>query len=156
MDENTALNHFIPFGASHRAPSPTGGRRSMFASMSSRPSHPEHIIYENTQYKYMMNWVPAQPTTPDQTIASTSAIAQQFNTSSYQSSISPYILDRGNGVYTRLIPADLLPPLNEVPPVEVVQGNSIVLPGRGISYGQMLTLKVSPADYIELVSHSLA
>lgn len=70
------------------------------------------------------------------------AFAPQEQATPYPNNISPFILDRGNGIYTRLIPADLLPPLNEVPPLEAVQGNSIVLSGRGMGYGQILTLKV--------------
>ncbi|KAK7397853.1 hypothetical protein QQX98_012787 [Neonectria punicea] len=39
-----------------------------------------------------------------------------------------YCLDRGNGQYTRLVPADLLPPLNEVPARQPGPGGMVVLP----------------------------
>lgn len=42
-----------------------------------------------------------------------------------------YCLDRGNGQFTRLIPADMLPPLNEVPAREETRGGMIVLPPLG-------------------------
>lgn len=40
----------------------------------------------------------------------------------------PYFLERENGQFTRLIPADTLPPLNEVPPREVSTKGHYVLP----------------------------
>lgn len=39
-----------------------------------------------------------------------------------------YYLDRGNGELTRLIPADVLPPLNEIPPRECEATGMVVLP----------------------------
>ncbi|KAI1631727.1 hypothetical protein F4809DRAFT_653798 [Biscogniauxia mediterranea] len=39
-----------------------------------------------------------------------------------------YCYDRGNGQYTRLIPADMLPPLRDVPAVQQSCSNMIVLP----------------------------
>ncbi|KAG3176617.1 hypothetical protein PC129_g25546, partial [Phytophthora cactorum] len=39
-----------------------------------------------------------------------------------------YCLDRGNGQYTRLVPADVLPPLNEVPARQPGPGGMVVLP----------------------------
>lgn len=39
-----------------------------------------------------------------------------------------YYLNRGDGQVTRLIPADVLPSLNEIPPRELVQRGMIVLP----------------------------
>ncbi|PHH62466.1 hypothetical protein CDD81_7113 [Ophiocordyceps australis] len=39
-----------------------------------------------------------------------------------------YYLDRGNGQMTRLIPADVLPPLNEIPPRETRSLGMVVLP----------------------------
>lgn len=41
-----------------------------------------------------------------------------------------YCLDRGNGQVTRLIPADALPPLNEVPAREAERRGLVVLPAR--------------------------
>jgi hypothetical protein len=39
-----------------------------------------------------------------------------------------YYLNRGDGQVTRLIPADVLPSLNEIPPRELEQRGMIVLP----------------------------
>lgn len=39
-----------------------------------------------------------------------------------------YVIDRGNGEYTRLIPADMLPPLQHVPAREPRQESMIILP----------------------------
>lgn len=39
-----------------------------------------------------------------------------------------YVIERGNGEYTRLIPADMLPPLPQVPAREPRQEGMIVLP----------------------------
>ncbi|PNY26241.1 Uncharacterized protein TCAP_03829 [Tolypocladium capitatum] len=39
-----------------------------------------------------------------------------------------YCLDRGNGQFTRLIPADVLPPLNEIPATEANRVGMVVLP----------------------------
>lgn len=47
-----------------------------------------------------------------------------------------YYLNRGDGQVTRLIPADVLPSLNEIPPRELEQRGMIVLPlPRGIQPG---------------------
>lgn len=55
-----------------------------------------------------------------------------------------YCVDRGNGEYTMLIPADMLPPLNEVPARQTQPHGMVILP----SFGQQasarpFTLKVS-------------
>lgn len=42
-----------------------------------------------------------------------------------------YCLDRGNGEFTRLIPADLLPALNEVPARETIPHGMVILPPLG-------------------------
>ena len=42
-----------------------------------------------------------------------------------------YCLDRGNGEFTRLIPADLLPALNEVPARETSPHGMVILPSLG-------------------------
>ncbi|KAL2202746.1 hypothetical protein CC79DRAFT_1372901 [Sarocladium strictum] len=56
--------------------------------------------------------------------------------------LQPYVLDRGNGQFTRLIPADTLPPLNEVPAREASAVGKVVL--QPISPSERrLTLKVS-------------
>jgi hypothetical protein len=56
--------------------------------------------------------------------------------------LQPYVLDRGNGQFTRLIPADTLPPLNEVPAREASAEGKVVL--QPISPSERrLTLKVS-------------
>lgn len=39
-----------------------------------------------------------------------------------------YCLDRGNGQFTRLIPADMLPPLSDIPPRETKADGMYVLP----------------------------
>lgn len=44
-----------------------------------------------------------------------------------------YYLNRGNGELTRLIPADMLPSLNEIPPREPERRGMVVLPPlRGV------------------------
>lgn len=43
-----------------------------------------------------------------------------------------YCLDRGNGEFTRLIPADLLPALNEVPARETRPHGMVILPSLGM------------------------
>jgi hypothetical protein len=61
-----------------------------------------------------------------------------------------YYLNRGNGELTRLIPADMLPSLNEIPPRESERRGMIVLPPlRGVPPNGMtdmnyaVTVKVS-------------
>lgn len=39
-----------------------------------------------------------------------------------------YCLDRGNGQFTRLVPADMLPPMNEIPPRQVGAAGMVILP----------------------------
>lgn len=39
-----------------------------------------------------------------------------------------YVLDRGNGQFTRLVPADMLPPLNEIPAHQPSPNGMVVLP----------------------------
>ncbi|KAF7556106.1 hypothetical protein G7046_g6379 [Stylonectria norvegica] len=39
-----------------------------------------------------------------------------------------YCLDRGNGQFTRLVPADMLPAMNEIPPVQTGPGGMVILP----------------------------
>lgn len=39
-----------------------------------------------------------------------------------------YCLDRGNGQYTRLVPADMLPPLNEIPARQPNPNGMVILP----------------------------
>ncbi|KAM0458960.1 hypothetical protein ACHAO4_002348 [Trichoderma viride] len=62
-----------------------------------------------------------------------------------------YYLNRGDGQVTRLIPADVLPSLNEIPPRELEQRGMIVLPlPRGIrpsgtaDMNYAVTVKTSP------------
>lgn len=43
-----------------------------------------------------------------------------------------YFLDRGNGRVTRLIPADMLPPLNEIPAWQIKGYGMEVLPALGV------------------------
>lgn len=43
-----------------------------------------------------------------------------------------YCLDRGNGQFTRLIPADLLPPLSDIPPRETKAEGMYVLPSLAL------------------------
>jgi hypothetical protein len=61
-----------------------------------------------------------------------------------------YYLNRGNGELTRLVPADMLPALNEIPPREPERRGMVVLPPlRGIppkgmaDMSQTITVKVS-------------
>ena len=63
-----------------------------------------------------------------------------------------YCLDRGNGQVTRLIPADVLPPLNEIPAREVDRTGMVVLPPlqsqppRGVAEtNERVTVKVRQA-----------
>ncbi|KAK0384959.1 hypothetical protein NLU13_7437 [Sarocladium strictum] len=55
------------------------------------------------------------------------AMSHSSTSLSESSDFQPYYLDRGNGEYTRLIPADTLPPLNEVPPREASVIGKVVL-----------------------------
>lgn len=50
--------------------------------------------------------------------------------------ICSYYMDRGNGQYTRLIPADLLPLMNDVLPREARHENMVVLPPLVMSLGE--------------------
>lgn len=61
-----------------------------------------------------------------------------------------YYLNRGNGELTRLVPADMLPALNEIPPREPERRGMVVLPPlRGVppkgmaDMSQTVTVKVS-------------
>lgn len=62
-----------------------------------------------------------------------------------------YCLDRGNGQVTRLIPADMLPPMHEVPARQAGAGGMVVLPvlhvapPQGVAnMNQPVTMKVRP------------
>ncbi|KAK3685474.1 hypothetical protein B0T22DRAFT_482438 [Podospora appendiculata] len=51
----------------------------------------------------------------------------------HEHNIYAYCFDRGNGLYTRLIPADMLPALRDVPALEMSHENMVILPvPRGV------------------------
>lgn len=65
-----------------------------------------------------------------------------------------YCLDRGNGEYTRLIPADMLPAMNEIPARQAGPGGMVILPALDIAPPQgaaamdrPVTLKVCCAAF---------
>lgn len=69
-------------------------------------------------------------------------LSQPYTPQNVALDLQPYVLDRGNGQFTRLIPADTLPPLNEVPAREASAVGKVVL--QPISPSERrLTLKVS-------------
>lgn len=59
----------------------------------------------------------------------------------HSANVNGYYLDRGNGQYTRLLPADTLPRMNDVSPRETRHDNMVILPplaanaGQGRDYG---------------------
>ncbi|KAK5658550.1 hypothetical protein OQA88_1943 [Cercophora sp. LCS_1] len=61
-------------------------------------------------------------------------------TTTVPGAIASYLLDRGNGVYTRLIPADMLPPMDGIPVTEVATPGACVLaqPSRPDENGRWL------------------
>ena len=81
---------------------------------------------------------------------STADVARAFRAASYDSA-QYYCLDRGNGLYTRLIPADMLPDLVDVPKTQYGHEGMVVLPDlKGVpaegksSNNSPVQLKVSP------------
>ncbi|OAA68125.1 Zinc finger, CCCH-type [Niveomyces insectorum RCEF 264] len=64
---------------------------------------------------------------PPVTLPSLSSLTLPMPASNERAPIYAYCFDRGNGLFTRLIPADLLPPLKEIPRVETSCHGMIVL-----------------------------
>ncbi|KAL7918808.1 hypothetical protein ACQKWADRAFT_230390 [Trichoderma austrokoningii] len=65
-----------------------------------------------------------------------------------------YYLNRGDGQVTRLIPADVLPSLNEIPPRELEQRGMIVLPlPRGIRPGGTADMNFAVTVKAQASSH---
>ncbi|KAI0881703.1 uncharacterized protein GGS22DRAFT_191890 [Annulohypoxylon maeteangense] len=91
----------------------------------------------------------------------TAATAGSFFPQVHPDGIYAYCFDRGNGQYTRLIPADMLPPLKDVPALQPGCAGMMVLPlPRGLpqngrsSNTEMVILKTpntptSPSDTIQ-------
>lgn len=77
-----------------------------------------------------------------------SSPSQQQMTDTQMASLSPgttlntsislsYCLDRGNGQFTRLIPADLLPQLMDIPAREMQREGMVILPPLGNNFESM-------------------
>jgi len=90
--------------------------KDLDGDVTSLPSYRAMTKTNGYQYSHSNDYGPNPRTVP--------AISRGSNT---LSEFQPYFLDRGNGQFTRLIPADMLPPLNEVPAREASVVGKVVL-----------------------------
>ncbi|KAK2019332.1 hypothetical protein LZ32DRAFT_229066 [Colletotrichum eremochloae] len=68
-----------------------------------------------------------------------------------------YCLDRGNGNFTRLIPADLLPPLAGIPAVQAgVDGMLVLPPPRGSDPHSLSVNSLQPVAFKRRIDHIVA
>ncbi|KAI8299308.1 Chromatin remodeling factor mit1 [Colletotrichum sp. SAR11_240] len=68
-----------------------------------------------------------------------------------------YCLDRGNGNYTRLVPADTLPPLVGIPAVQHGAEGMLVLPSpRGLDYQNPSGGTIQPVAFKKRIDHIVA
>ncbi|KAJ0370419.1 hypothetical protein COL154_001554 [Colletotrichum chrysophilum] len=68
-----------------------------------------------------------------------------------------YCLDRGNGNYTRLVPADTLPPLVGIPAVQHVAEGMLVLPSpRGLDHQNPSGGTIQPVAFKKRIDHIVA
>lgn len=76
----------------------------------------------------------------------------------HSANVNGYYLDRGNGQYTRLLPADKLPPMNDVSPRETRHDNMVILPpltanpdqGRDYGHGAQVLFTYSFSVFARL------
>lgn len=119
-----------------------------------REPHPAQAVYAASGHGQVLS--PAWRLSPDRTLVGGVSWApwspgRSSDGSGGSGSVDgfAYCLDRGNGQVTRLIPADVLPPLNEIPAREADRRGMVVLaplqvePPRGVAEtNQRVTVKV--------------